>query len=134
MTFCHYTFLSSDHILVGMVVASQGFMKAISFFVILVLAMMMICPSVIASPAKASKSHCGTEGPAVPQQKETMQCCCDQSAIPVQELHPPFASLVLLTLSPQREGVTPIIFAFDLDNLPYLKTSDKLTKLSTLRL
>jgi hypothetical protein len=111
--------------------------RGISIVLALVLGIMMVCPGVANTRESESKakSHCNSEAPPVaPQQNEMMQCCCDQNAIPVQELRAPFASLVLHTLSPQVEGVTPIIFTFDFDNLPYLKTSDKLTKLSTLRL
>jgi hypothetical protein len=111
-------------------------MKVISFVVAFVLAITIVCPAVASSPVNAPKSdsHCGTEAPPVPQQNENMLCCCDQNAIPVQELHAPLVSLAPHTLSPQVEGVTPIIFALNVDNLPYLKTSDNLTKLSTLRL
>jgi hypothetical protein len=108
----------------------------ISTVLALVLGMMMVCPAFATAHNTASRpeSHCTHEvPPLVPQQNEK-QCCCDQNAIPVQALHPPFTSLALHTLSTQVEGVTPIIFAFDFDNLPFLKTSDTLTKLSTLRL
>ena len=111
--------------------------KGISIVLALVLGIMMVCPAIAAARVSAPKaeSHCTSEAPpSVPQQDEMMKCCCDQSAIPVQELHAPFANMVLHTLSTQVEGVTLIIFAFDFDNLPYLNTSDKLTKLSTLRL
>ena len=111
-------------------------MKGISFVVAFVLATMMVCPAVAWSPANTPKSdsHCGTKAPAVPQQNEAMQCCCDQNAIPVQELHAPFHCVTLEVLHPVKGDLVPVHFAFDLASVPYLKTGDHLADLSALRL
>ena len=111
--------------------------KGISFVAAFALVTMMVCPAAVASPlvkVPKSASHCDTETPAVPQQKETMQCCCDQIAIPVQELHAPFDSVTFEVLHPVTGQLIPIYFAFDFARVPYLKTGDHLADLSALRL
>jgi len=59
-----------------------------------------------------------------------MNCCCDQSAIPVHELRAPFESPALHLVVPLEKIAGRIVFALDLDYSPYSKIGDHLAKLS----
>ena len=107
--------------------------RKISFVSAFVLIAMMLCPA-FAMAQKAqlkSESHCHSESPV--EEEQILQCCCDQSAILVQELHAPFETTLLELLPAGRSG-TALVFVFDIEHLPYLKTRDHLATLSTLRL
>jgi len=108
--------------------------KTISFITALVLVTMMVCPAIGAVQKSTSKTDSHCHGETLPKQELSRNCCCDQSAISVQEQRAPFESPALHLLVPLEKGAGRIVFPLDLDYSPYSKTGDHLAKLSTLRL
>ncbi|HEY4492507.1 MAG TPA: hypothetical protein VI958_10950 [Acidobacteriota bacterium] len=107
--------------------------QTISCATVLVLVTMMVCP-VFAVQVERSKTshHCSSE--QLPEPEQNMQCCYDQNALSVQEVHAPFLIPAHHLLLPETTANSPTVFLLDHDYLPYLKTGDHLAKLSTLRL
>jgi hypothetical protein len=95
---------------------------------------MMVCPAIaVAQQNKAQKmDHCGSEKP-VPQENHTMQCCCNQNATSILQVHAPYQISVAHVHTMEPVNVPAFVFASDSNHLPYQRTGDLLSKLCVLR-
>jgi len=109
--------------------------RIISLMMATILIAMLVCPA-IAAAAEANNAkkmdHCSSEKP-VPQEKQTMLCCCDQNAISVLPVHAPYQVPVSQILTAEPTIALDFVFAFDRLYLPYEKTGDHLSRLCVLR-
>jgi hypothetical protein len=109
-------------------------MKTLCLIMATILFAMMVCPAIaVAQQNKAQKlDHCSSQNP-VPQEKQTLLCCCDQSAISILQVHAPYQISVVHVQTAEPATVPDFVFASDCNHLPYQKTGDLLSKLCVLR-
>ena len=112
----------------------MNFRTGTGLAVVFVLMTMMVCPAIAAIQSNNSKSngHCSTEEPQ--DHEQTMQGCCDQSAVSVQKVHAPGEIAIPHVLACSIITNIQSAIAFEPVYLLFEKTGDHLSKLCTLRL